>query len=194
MVALFGAPPAPRFGSGATKEQPGRVAPRERKGLCEMVRAGKQTRAGKDRAPGAADEREAADVLRGVHERLGLWRLCRKKACRRRRRCGGDVDECGARCFSEAWAWVHQVAKAMREGRSPRAAARAADRDLLPKPRPRIFFGWRGCKQIFEMRVPDENVERVRAAQAARAAARQAALTRRLAASHSPWLRGAMPR
>ncbi len=171
-----------------TKEQPGRVAPRERKVLCKMGRARTQARAGKDRAPGAAEQRELAAVLGGVHDRLGLWRLCTKKACRRSRRCGGDVDECGARCFSEAWAWVHHVSKAMRAGRSPRAAARAADRDLLPKPRPTIIVHYPGLGETFEMVVADEYVDRVRSIRQADAP------SRRLAASHSGWLRAAMPR
>ena len=44
------------------------------------------------------------------------------------------------------------------------------------------------------MPVTDENVERVRAAQAAREAERQAARIPRLAAAHSPWLRAALRR
>ncbi len=31
-------------------------------------------------------------MLRGVHDELGLWQRCRHKACKRARRCRGDVD------------------------------------------------------------------------------------------------------
>jgi hypothetical protein len=161
---------------------------------CEMGRAGTQVGAGKDRARGSAAPQEIAGVLRGAHARLALWRVCRNKACRRGRRCGGDVDHCGARCFPQAWAWLAQVAQAVRAGGSPRAAARAADLALMPKPRPRIFWSWRGWHETYEMPVTDENVERVRAAQAAREAERQAARIPRLAAAHSPWLRAALRR
>jgi hypothetical protein len=133
-------------------------------------------------------------MLGGVHARLGFWRLCGKKACQRRRRCGGAAHECGARCFPDAWAWVQQVATAVREGRSPRAVARAADLALMPKPRPKIIVYYPYFKQTIELRVADEHVERVRAAEAASAAARQAALMPRLAASHSRWLRAALRR
>ena len=44
-------------------------------------------------------------MLRGVHDELGLWQRCRHKACKRARRCRGDVDVC-ARHFAGVSAWL----------------------------------------------------------------------------------------
>jgi hypothetical protein len=163
---------------------------------CEMGRAGTKAGAGKDRARGTTAPPEIAGVLRGAHARLALWRLCTSKACRRGRRCGGDVEECGARHFPGAWAWLAQVAQAVRAGEPLRAAAGAADLAHMPRARPRITFSWRGWPhQVWEMALPDdESVKRVLAARARHAAEREDARTRRLAASHSPWLRAALRR
>jgi hypothetical protein len=90
---------------------------------------GKQ--AGAEEKLTAAEQRQVADFLSDTHQRLRLWGMCKNKACRRTRACGGDVDECGARCGPQRWKWVHQVVKTIRVGRSGRAAARAADRHLL---------------------------------------------------------------
>jgi hypothetical protein len=171
-----------------------RLVARDGKVVMRMGRGATKAGAGKDRARGAAAPPELAGVLRAAHARLGLWRLCRNKACRRGHRCGGDAGQCGTRSFGEAWAWLTQVATAVHAGAPPRAAARAADLAHMPKPRPRIRFGWIGWHQTWEMQVSDEYVERVRAAQAARAAERAAARTRRLAVSHGPWLRAALRR
>jgi hypothetical protein len=160
-----------------------------------MGRAGTQASAGKDRAQRAAAPPELARVLRVAHARLALWRLCANKSCRRGRRCFGDVGGCGARDFPGAWAWLKQVATAVHAGQPPHAAARAADLAHMPKPRPRIFFRWSGYDKVWEMALPDnESAERVRAARARHAAECEAARTRRLAVTHSPWLRAALRR
>src|ERR1700730_12794552 len=72
-----------------------------------------------------AEQRRLAPVLREAHARLGLWRTCDDKACRRTLSCGGEVDQCGARVAPQGWAWLHQVIKAMREGKSQGAAVEA---------------------------------------------------------------------
>jgi hypothetical protein len=90
-----------------------------------MPRAKKQPSADKERA--AKEQRQVADFLFGTHEKLRLWDMCKKKACRRTRACGGDVDECGARCSPERWAWVHHVLQTIRDGRSRPAAMWAAN-------------------------------------------------------------------
>jgi hypothetical protein len=90
-----------------------------------MGRAKKQVSAEKERA--AEEQRRLAHFLSGTHETLRLWRMCKTKACRRNRTCFGDVDECGARCCPEGWAWVHRVLQTIRDGQSRRAAMRAAD-------------------------------------------------------------------
>jgi hypothetical protein len=90
-----------------------------------MARAKKQV--GADKKLAAAEQRQFADFLSGTHERLRLWRMCKTKACRRTRSCRGDIDECGARCCPEGWAWVHRVLQAIRDGRSRPAAVWAAD-------------------------------------------------------------------
>src|SRR5262249_16901566 len=91
----------------------------------DMSQTKKRTRA--EEALAAAEQRRLAPVLREAHARLGLWRTCGDKACRRSQSCGGEVDQCGARVAPQGWAWLHQVIKAMREGKSQSAAVEAAN-------------------------------------------------------------------
>ena len=91
----------------------------------DMSQTKKRPRA--EEALAAAEQRRLAPVLREAHARLGLWRTCGDKACRRRGSCGDEVDQCGARVAPQGWAWLHQVIKAMREGKSQSAAVEAAN-------------------------------------------------------------------
>ena len=89
----------------------------------------------------AAEQRQVAQRLSEVHADLALWRACGRKACGRQRRCGGDVDRCGARRSPRVWACVHEILAAIRAGKAPRAAARVATRRARPE-RQRVFgFG-----------------------------------------------------
>ena len=88
-----------------------------------------------------AEQRQVAQRLSEVHADLALWRACERKACGRRRRCSGDVDQCGARRSPRAWACVHEILAAIRAGTTPRTAARVAGRRARPE-RQRVFgFG-----------------------------------------------------
>ena len=89
----------------------------------------------------AAEQRHVAERLSAAHAGMALWRACKRRACWRRRRCGGDVDQCGARCSPKAWACVHEILAAIRAGQPPRAAARVAGRKAMPE-RVRIVFGF----------------------------------------------------
>jgi len=91
-----------------------------------------------------AEQRRLAPVLREAHARLGLWRTCDDKTCRRTGSCGGDVDQCGARVAPQGWAWLHQVIKAMREGKSQSAAVEAANFAALGY-RERVTISWPNC-------------------------------------------------
>jgi hypothetical protein len=88
----------------------------------------RKSRAGVDTVLTAAERRHVAERLSAAHAGMALWRACKSKACCRRRRCGADVDACGARCSPKGWAWVHDVLAAIRSGTTRRAARRAADR------------------------------------------------------------------
>jgi hypothetical protein len=89
----------------------------------------------------AAEQRHVAQRLSEVHADLALWRACERKACGRRRRCAGDVDECGALRSPRAWACLHEILAAIRAGTAPRRAARVATRRARPE-RQRVFgFG-----------------------------------------------------
>ena len=89
----------------------------------------------------AAEQRQVAQRLTAAHADLALWRACERKACGRRRRCCGDVDECGALRSPRAWACVHEILAAIRAGKAPRRAARVATRRARPE-RQRVFrFG-----------------------------------------------------
>jgi hypothetical protein len=77
----------------------------------------------------AAEQRRTALVLSKAHARLGLWRLCDNDECRRSKRCGGDVDQCGARTAPQGWTWLHHVLNGLREGlRSPRRSTQPISR------------------------------------------------------------------
>src|SRR6516225_757366 len=155
----LGAPPTPRFGvSEAKVKNPGRKkrAAGTRR-CCSMPthnpansrvsgnpgsplargRTESKTRAEQE----LAEQRRLAPVLREAHARLGLWRTCDDKTCRRTGSCGGDVDQCGARVAPQGWAWLHQVIKAMREGKSQSAAVEAANFAALGY-RERVTISW----------------------------------------------------
>lgn len=96
-----------------------------------------------DQRLAAGERQRLADFLAGTHDKLRLWRMCTRKACRRTRSCGADVDACATRCCPQRWAWVHCVVKMLGEGRSRRAAVRAADQAALGgEKRVRIHFGF----------------------------------------------------
>jgi hypothetical protein len=107
-----------------------------------MSAAKKRTRAEEKLA--AAEQRRLAPVLREAHARLGLWRTCDDKTCRRTQSCGGEVDQCGARVAPQGWAWLHQVMKAMREGQSQSAAVEAANLAALGYGQ-RVTLRWPHC-------------------------------------------------
>ena len=107
-----------------------------------MSAAKKRTRA--EEALAAAEQRRLAPVLREAHARLGLWRACDDKTCRRGGSCGGEVDQCGARVAPQGWAWLHQVIKALREGKSQSAAVEAANFAALGY-RERVTISWPNC-------------------------------------------------
>jgi hypothetical protein len=92
----------------------------------------------------AAEQRRLAPVLQEAHARLRLWRTCDDKTCRRRGSCGGEVDQRGARIAPQGWGWLHQVIKAMREGKSQSAAVEAANFAALGY-RERFTIRWPNC-------------------------------------------------
>jgi len=69
--------------------------------------------------------------LRMVHDGLGFWRLCAHKACKRARRCRGDIDIC-ARTFAGISAWLAEAMKGERAGLSTDEASRAATARVWP--------------------------------------------------------------
>jgi hypothetical protein len=107
-----------------------------------MSVAKKRTRAEEELA--AAEERRLAPVLREAHARLRLWSTCNDKTCRRAQSCGGEVDQCGARVAPQGWAWLHQVIKAIREGKSQSAAVEAANFAALGYGQ-RVTIRWPNC-------------------------------------------------
>jgi hypothetical protein len=116
---------------GATVRRSGSPLPR---GRTESKRRAEQE---------LAEQRRLAPVLREAHARLGLWRTCDDKTCRRTQSCSGEVDQCGGRVAPQDWAWLHQVIKAMREGKSQSAAVEAANFAALGY-RERVTIAWKG--------------------------------------------------
>src|SRR4051794_37891364 len=87
---------------------------------AELIKAKTNTRARVAPPLTAAEQRHVAERLTAAHASMALWRACKRKACSRRRRCGGDVDECGALRSPRAWACVHEILAATRAGTAPR--------------------------------------------------------------------------
>ena len=108
---------------------------------AELIKTKTKTRARVAPPLTAAEQRHVAERLTAAHADLALWRACERKACGRRRRCGGDVDQCGARRAPRVWACVHEILAAIRAGKAPRVAARVAGRRAMP-PRQRYVFGY----------------------------------------------------
>ena len=92
---------------------------------AELIKSKTKTRARVEPPLTAAEQRHVAERLSAAHAGMALWRACKRKACRRRRRCGGDVDQCGARRSPRAWACVHEILAAIRAGKTPRVRRRA---------------------------------------------------------------------
>ena len=88
---------------------------------AELIKTKTKTRARVAPPLTAAEQRHVAERLTAAHADLALWRACERKACGRRRRCSGDVDQCGARRSPRAWACVHEILAAIRAGTTPRA-------------------------------------------------------------------------
>jgi hypothetical protein len=118
-----------------------------------MSAAKKRTRAEEELA--AAEQRRLAPVLREAHARLGLWRTCDDKTCRRTQSCGGEVDQCGARVAPQGWAWLHQVITAMREGKSQSAAVETANFAALGY-RDRFILRWKDAWEPLEFFVRND--------------------------------------
>src|SRR2546421_1274267 len=85
-----------------------------------MSAAKKRSRA--EEALAAAEQRRLAPVLREAHARLGLWRTCDDKTCRRTQSCGGGGEESGAGRAPRGWGGVWQVIKTGGGGETPGAA------------------------------------------------------------------------
>jgi hypothetical protein len=149
-----------------------------------MGRAKKQVGADKERA--AKEQRQLADFLSGTHKTLRLWRMCKTKACRRTRACGGDIDECGARYCPEGWAWVHRVLEIIHDGRSRRAAVRAAHQHVGGSKRVTVHFGF---GEPAEFVVDDDGKWTL--ANGPRQESKFGTQFRRLTGSGSAWLRAA---
>jgi hypothetical protein len=113
----------------------------------------KRTRA--EEALAAAEQRRLAPVLREAHARLGLWRTCDDKTCRRTQSCGGEADQCGARIAPQGWSWLHQVIKAMREGKSQSAAVETANFGALGY-RDRFILRWKDAWEPLEFFVRND--------------------------------------
>ena len=67
------------------------------------------------------------ELLRGIHSRLRLWRLCANRGCHRARDCRGDALACGARRWPVGRSCLRRILKARG---SWRAKARLADRHV----------------------------------------------------------------
>jgi hypothetical protein len=137
-----------------------------------------------------AERRRFAPVLREAHARLGLWRMCDKTESRRSESCGHDVDQCGARVAAQGWAWLHQVIKAMREGKPQEAAVEAAN-DAALGIRQRMTVSWKvkGWDPVPFVQLPDGRWEH-----ADLAPSRPDIDPQFFELAASPWLRSAVAR
>jgi len=87
-----------------------------------------------------------ACLLRVLHERFALWRLCRNKACKRARCCRGDEVACGARRWPSAKSMLGAIRRArLRQLRCGTAASRHFQRlaaQALRGPGP-VLVSWK---------------------------------------------------
>jgi len=74
---------------------------------------------------------EFGQTLRTAHDGLGFWRLCTHKACKRARRCRGDIDICARTCAGLS-AWLEHAMKGERAGLSTEEASRRATALVWP--------------------------------------------------------------
>jgi hypothetical protein len=112
-----------------------------------MGRAGKQPI---DRAAAlharAPKDAYLAELLRGIHSQLRLWRLCANRGCHRARDCRGDALACGARRWPVGRSCLRQVLAARG---SRRAMARLADQHVTDWSEKNgvltetVYFTWR---------------------------------------------------
>ena len=133
----------------------------------------------------AAEQCHVAERLAAAHAGMALWRACKRKACWRRRRCGGEVDQCGARCAPKAWACVHEILAPIRDRKPLRAAARVAGRKAMPE-RLHIIFGFGNPPDVFWEKKDDGTWRVVGDAEPPSELRLQ---LRRLSAGGSRWLR-----
>jgi hypothetical protein len=119
-----------------------------------MGQAGRRAGAGADKRKreDAALPPEITQVLRTAYDRLGCWRLCHKKSCRRARTCLGDLDECGPDQEEERWSWLRHVLTQAHAGQPLRRAKRDAGRAVRPQMRT-IVFDFPGFGERYKMRV-----------------------------------------
>jgi len=71
-------------------------------------------------------EKAGNEILCRLHADAEMWRTCPDRRCRRQRVCRGDLPLCVASAFPAGYIWIGELHKALRQGRSPRAALRAA--------------------------------------------------------------------
>jgi hypothetical protein len=95
----------------------------------------------------SARDPELAALLRDEHRRHRLWRLCRRAACKRARRCCGDELACGARRWPAARAAPRSTLTAAlnhrpRKGIVTRQLGRWSERNGELKP-PKVTVRWR---------------------------------------------------
>ncbi|HEY1363765.1 MAG TPA: hypothetical protein VGF60_16100 [Xanthobacteraceae bacterium] len=83
-----------------------------------------QRRAADDLRRRAAESPVIAEVITAAHARLGLWRLCAERVCRRGRGCRGDALACAARHWPVACSCIEEIAEARRLGEPGTAAGR----------------------------------------------------------------------
>jgi hypothetical protein len=76
--------PEPRTGSPPSA--------RSRASSTRYARGRTESKTRAEEALAAAEQRRLAPVLREAHARLGLWRTCDDKTCRRTQSCGGEAD------------------------------------------------------------------------------------------------------
>ena len=93
-----------------------------------MARAKQMTaaEAARERQQRARKDVGLAELLRALHRRLRLWRLCRRDRCKRARGCRGDLLACGARRWPVARAFFQQMIDTRGKGLSKRVRRRAA--------------------------------------------------------------------
>jgi hypothetical protein len=108
---------------------------------------------------GAKKRAGVAELLRALHSRLRLWRMCTNEGCRRARACRGDQLRCATQRSRVMLSCLQEAAETRASGGGVAAGRAAADQhamdcwteeDGVPIRVQRVIFSWASSEEELE--------------------------------------------